>query len=431
MWKFVDISSRGGSRTSLEDTRGFVLPTVLMLMMVLSTISVFLLISSGDQQRAGRAMRESARSFYAADAGLQSAIANWDQGAFDTLLANAGDSLVMSPTTIENGCSYQLVYTRIDGGDSISDKLYSVASTGRTPGLDGATQRVGAIIVGEGGGESMAMIFGGDLIISANPHVLGPCGHVHVNGALDITASPTLAGRVSASDTVLVTGAPLDTLGNPITTAEYEPTMEIPDLIASDYCGEAEIIFDNTGHGLRVSTSETHDFNGGVAKWGWKYDDDKNMYYTDSQAVVEGVYCTNGNMEISTDLGQPGDPADVTFLATGSVVVNSNSFLTSAHSENLLFLAEGDLNLSGNFDAGTANFGGMIYGGAQCQFAGNLRHNGQIWCRDNPNPAGSEPLVDENIISGSMELTHECGGWLLDGQAGPAPLTERGWSHVW
>ena len=36
MWAFVDIGSRGGSKTSLEDTRGFVLPTVLMLMMVLS-----------------------------------------------------------------------------------------------------------------------------------------------------------------------------------------------------------------------------------------------------------------------------------------------------------------------------------------------------------------------------------------------------------
>ena len=128
MWEFVDISSRGGSKTSLEDRRGFVLPTVLMLMMVLSTIGVFLLRSSSDQQRAGRAMRESARAFYAGDAGIQSAIANWDQAAMDTVLATPGDSLVAALTTIENGCSYQVVYTRIDGGGT-NEWLYSVEST--------------------------------------------------------------------------------------------------------------------------------------------------------------------------------------------------------------------------------------------------------------------------------------------------------------
>ena len=139
MLKFADITRRGGSQTSFEDRRGFVLPTVIMLMMVLSTLTVFLLISSGDQQRAGRAIRESARSFYAADAGLNAVLAQWDSLSYDTLASNPGDSADLGWTTLDNGARYRAVFVRVDGGGTGS-ALYSVRVVGQGAGsLGGST----------------------------------------------------------------------------------------------------------------------------------------------------------------------------------------------------------------------------------------------------------------------------------------------------
>ncbi len=66
MLKITALTGRRGPQTSPEDRGGFALPTVLVLMVVLSTLTALLLASSSDAQRAGRAIRESALSFYAA-----------------------------------------------------------------------------------------------------------------------------------------------------------------------------------------------------------------------------------------------------------------------------------------------------------------------------------------------------------------------------
>ena len=63
--------------------------------------------------------------------------------AMDTLLATPGDSLVASWTTIENGCGYQVVYRRVDGGDTPT-MLYSVQSTGQSPGPNGGERGASA-----------------------------------------------------------------------------------------------------------------------------------------------------------------------------------------------------------------------------------------------------------------------------------------------
>ena len=128
----------GGSQTSPEDRRGFALATVLVLMVVLSSLTVFLLSSSGDMQRAGRAIRESARSFYAADAGVNAVLADWDSLRYDTLAPDPGDSADLGWTSLENGARYRPVLVRVDGGAAAS-VVHSVRILGQGKGAFGGS----------------------------------------------------------------------------------------------------------------------------------------------------------------------------------------------------------------------------------------------------------------------------------------------------
>ena len=118
MLKFADVTHRGRSRTSPENRRGFALPIVLVLMMVLSTLTVFLLASSSDAQRSGRAIRESARSFYAADAGLNEVLSDWESQSYAGDAPNPGDSFDLDWETLQNGTRFRAVVTRVDGGSA-------------------------------------------------------------------------------------------------------------------------------------------------------------------------------------------------------------------------------------------------------------------------------------------------------------------------
>ena len=164
MLKVADVTRRGRSQTSPENKRGFALPTVLVLMMVLSTLSVFLVSSSSDAQRAGRAIRESARSFYAADAGVNAVVAGWESLSYDTLAPNPGDSADLGWTTLENEARYRAVFVRVDGGTVGSD-IYSVRVVGQGAGsFGGSTTMFREIGAGSSGG-ALTLFDGGNAAI--------------------------------------------------------------------------------------------------------------------------------------------------------------------------------------------------------------------------------------------------------------------------
>ena len=138
----LNLERRYGFGPASGNEAGFALPAVLLLMTVLSTVSVFFLLTSSNQQRAARAMRESARSFYATEAGLNMVVAEWDSLRYDTLMTTPGDTLDLASKTLENGATYLAQLQRIDDGSD--DQLFSVAVQGRTSA--GANSLVGSIL---------------------------------------------------------------------------------------------------------------------------------------------------------------------------------------------------------------------------------------------------------------------------------------------
>ena len=432
-WIHYRAASKGGgepavghSGTSLVRTArdaGFALPIVVFALVLLGMIGGAALQASRDEILSAEAVSHSNQAFYAAEAGIHSAASNWDQVAMDTLMASPGDSLLGSWTSIENRCSYQLVYRRIDGGDT-SDKLYSVESTGRSPGLNGGRRRIGIIMKG-GYGLGAALVFGGDVDLSGNPTIKGECPDIHSNGDLDVSGTSTVAGNVSSSGTAWVGGTLQDTLGSSVTATSGAPEKPIPDLDPNDYCGEADYIFDGV-FGTEVATSTTRNLSTGTW-WGWKWSG--GTYTTDNDNVQPGVYCVNNDVEVGHQLGLPGAPLAITILTTMSVTIPGDPYVIPAHPDSLLIVAGGDVKLNGSPASGDQNFEGLVYAGSQCEISGTPVMYGQLICRDDPNPFGSEDWVFENRISGDLTLTYNCGGMLGGSRSGP--ISGRMWSHVW
>ncbi len=402
---------------------GFALPIVVFVLVMLGLIGSAALQRSHDEVLSAEAVNFSNQAFYAAEAGINNAVAGWDQSVLHPLIP--GDSLVDSWTTIANGCSYQVVYRRIDGGDA-GDRIYSVESTGRSPGLNG--RRKTGIVVRSNTGINSALTFGGDLQVGGNPTITGACPDIHTNGDLDIGGAATVAtvaGIVTTSGTAFIGGTLQDTLGNSLSPVEGVPQRPIPKLDPDDFCDEADYIFVGQW-GTEVSTMTTRNLNTGTW-WGWKWGGSK--YVTDNDNVAPGVYCMNNDVEIGNQLGTPSTPLSITILTTASITVPGDPYIVPAHSDSILLLAEGDLKLNGSPSGGDVNFEGLAYAGAQCEVSGTPRWHGQLICRDDPNPVDSENYASNNKISGDLQLSYSCGG-ILAGR-GPAPINGRTWSHIW
>lgn len=205
----------------MNNRSGFALPAVILLMFVLTTVSVFLINASSAQQKIGRAMRESSRSFYTATAGLNQVVAEWDSLRYDTLMVSTGDSLNLTWRTLENGTAYSTRIQRIDG--DTRHKLYSVEVQGRAAwGTMGASSNstVGVTLLWRkvwAMGDLASAIFAADGLKKASNNGM--------NSGVNVCATDSIGGLI-----VPIGG--LDYSGSPDEVFEGAPLLiEVPDIV--------------------------------------------------------------------------------------------------------------------------------------------------------------------------------------------------------
>lgn len=97
----------------MQSRRGFVLPTVILAITVMSLIAVAALTTATDERRASRATRESTLAMYAAEAGLRQTYGAWPAAVKNM---NPGDSLDLGWQTLPNRAAYRAVIHRVDKG---------------------------------------------------------------------------------------------------------------------------------------------------------------------------------------------------------------------------------------------------------------------------------------------------------------------------
>lgn len=223
-----------GNLRCRPDERGTALPTIIVLMVVLGFMTVAALQTTSDDRMAAHNVRESTRAFYAAEAGANLVVAQWDSLQYDTLMAAPGDSFDLGWRTLpENGASYRAVVQRVDNG---STPIYNLKVTGRTAGswggqslvslalttLAGSINVPGAITI-TGGGLNVGS--GGGVVVDGNDNVApgwapacdppgGPMPGITTPDSSFVTTSgaPLIAGSPAINEDPSFTSADFNTL---------------------------------------------------------------------------------------------------------------------------------------------------------------------------------------------------------------------------
>ena len=110
----------------MSNRKGFVLPSVIFAITIMSVIVVVALSTATDERRASRATRESTLAMYAAEAGLRQTYGAWPSAPVKAL--NPGDSLDLGWQNLPNKAAYRAVIHRVDKG---ALQEYNVVVQGR------------------------------------------------------------------------------------------------------------------------------------------------------------------------------------------------------------------------------------------------------------------------------------------------------------
>jgi hypothetical protein len=271
-------------------------------------------------------------------------------------------------------------------GDPYVDSNYRLVGTCRGETPDGGVAEVGIVLAAPA---FPAVVVNGDLTLPGTPDVLGPCAGVHTNGVLTVSGHPIVDGEVTSAEEVVGSGT-------------------IYNLLALDYCGQADYVLQD-GWAVEVPSGASTEITG-QGFMGWKWQSAQNTYSLAGNKAEPGTFCIIGNAKVTGNAGADGNPLQISIIATGSVDVGGNPKLVADHPDGILILAEGDVQISGNASGSTPAYAGLVYSGSQCQVNGTPDVGGHLLCHDSFDPPGAEDIVGQNKINGTPSVTYDCTG---------------------
>ncbi len=415
-----------------KNESGLALIAVLMAMMMLAVVGAALAAVGVVEFRTSINHRSATRALLLADAGATHALAlvRGPLSAYsyaDLLLGSDGAAgteddgyLVNFPglaeadalpdTGVQLGLGRYFVRLVNDdkdpSGSPFFDENNRLIAICRSETVDGGAAEVRVIMSAP---SFPAIATNGDLYMPGTPNILGRCAGIHSNQNLYINGTPTVDGTVTASGDVFAKNDIYTSEGARVTPG-YEKRMEIPDLDPLRYCDRADYLLKDGKLVTLESPPQTVDLSGGKTS-GWQYNNSSNLYTVQGKDAVPGTYCVHGNVKVSGNVGSAGNPLSITILATGSVGIDGTAIITSEHREDLLIVAEGDVELGGNVSGTTPQYSGLIYAGAQCGLNGNPMMEGRLLCYDQEDPVGAIDLIDDSKINGTPTIVYDCKGW--------------------
>ncbi len=412
---------------------GIALPSAMFALVAASILAAGVFASADLSAKATLNQERATRAMHVADAGISHVLSllrgqlrmhsltrilrgsdNAVPTADDRRLTNVAGSGYNLPTNDQipaagatfQGSTYVITITDdpMDGDASAATDLNGrllVRCQVTTP--DGASADITAVV---GAMPFPGVATDGHATYSGTPNILGACGSAHANGNINGTGTPTVALQATATGTAggnfkLPNGTNAPEVGGQV-------EVPIPDLAPLDHCVGADYRLRADGFVVPAATGIAEDANG-VEKYGWKRSSSAPVVYTLTSALaVPGTFCVEGNAVIAGVVGTAGAPLRMSVIATGSIDISGNPFIRADHDDNILLLAGGDLSISGNPTAGTDNFSGMVYAGAQCKTSGNFTVFGQLLCANGAQPAGSVNHTTLHDMSGNWTINFDC-----------------------
>jgi hypothetical protein len=422
--------------------RGSALIGVILLLMMMSALAAALTVSGRTETLVARNHQSAAQARTAAEAGLNHAV----QVTVDYLrtidpddIPNTLDALLADPTPLAGitfGASttiagaadpdarYEVllldeddpdrgVATNIDGdldatnnedGNELTDNNSTIVVRAVGYAANNSSVVLEAILSPVPLG---AIVTDGDLEISGSVAVSGAGASVHSNGDLTIDGgSATVSGPVTASGEYTGPAGPL----------EGQPEIPLPTVEAADYRHKANFILTSTGQivshpGGAVLCSVTTNPNACRPSHGWGFQGGEwSIGATDAPT---GTFYVEGPVEIAAN-----STLNITIIAEGSIDLSGSPTLT-ANTDELLFVTDADLDISGGVETDVVAQGQMLVH-EQVSISGNATLGGQLIVED---ATSLDPLVDVNSISGNVTIDY-------NGTLGSNLFFVTGWREV-
>jgi hypothetical protein len=418
-------------RSIRSNESGIALLTVLLAMGLLTALGAALTAVGVVEFRAAKNHHSASSALLLADAGAAHALAlmrgplsgysytdvlvgadgvggTEDDGIFTGYALTGDDALPDTGIILGDGRYYVRIVNddQDPSGDPYEDdnNRFVARCRGETP--DGGVAEVRVMLAAP---NFPAIATNGTLYLPGNPDIVGECGGVHANRIMSVSGRPTVAGDVTYYEDAVVSGTIYGTSGE-----EKEPKpgpwVDIPDYDPTDYCGDADYMLRNNK--LIALGPPDSEITLGKAL-GWQFDASSWTYQLNGNEAVGGKYCVYGNVKVIGNLGEPGNPLEISILATGSIQVGGVPIIEPANSNNILLMAGGDVQIGGTTTGlRSPYYAGLIYAGSQCQVGGTPYVDGHILCYDDPDPAGAVDLFDDNKINGTPTISYDCSGEL-------------------
>jgi cytoskeletal protein CcmA (bactofilin family) len=373
----------------LQDESGVALVTGLVIMVLLTAIGTYAIhMTEIDETIAGN-LKTSKQAFYVAEAGIQHAktFLNQNKGKWGDYAYATLDDAKATPLIPSTQLSTMGTYTVTiqDAGNNAR----SIRSTGTTASNASAVienlVRLGPFNPGK------ALTVGGDLTVSGSAAVNGG---LHTNGDLDINGNPTITGGATATGTCQTP------------CIQGQSAVTIPPINPANFKGKQD--FRLAADGTVYNSSDVALTAPGATWEGWDYNNGTGTWTMNSNTTKDATLYIEGNVKISGGPGSTETPWIATIIATGSIEVTghptirpplaSETSLFHSGTENLLFVAGKDLNISGN---STVSLEGILAAHEQVYVSGSTVLKGFVIAED------AAATVKEDTVGGNMILNYQ------------------------
>jgi len=315
--------------------KGFVLPSVIFAITIMSVIVVVALNTASDERRASRATRESTLAMYAAESGLRQTYGAWPSTTVKAM--NPGDSLDLGWQNLSNKAAYRTVIHRVDKGGL---QEYNVVVQGRrtdpTAGIVTIVGAVGGVPIFKYAvfAESIAYLGGGGVLDGYDSDVApyaaataDSTGNIRANGDIYVTKTTvrgdaTAAGAINYGSNGVVTGAatagatpdtPMDII--PCPTTGFTPAANVPTGPGISYSPSTGVLTVSSGATLTL-TDSSYFFSSilltGNSKLAVPGNPHVNVYLLDSLNATGGTLTNGGGSATAlsfTSCGTSATPA--------------------------------------------------------------------------------------------------------------------------
>jgi cytoskeletal protein CcmA (bactofilin family) len=249
-----------------------------------------------------------------------------------------------------------------------------------------------------------AFLVNGDLTAHGNIHIQGASGSVHANGNLVIDGNSADVSQNATSSGTFTTNQNWHAGGS---QGGGRPTINVPDIHASDYMGLADYKLTSTGQIQNlVNNVWTNCNTGGCATTGFTFSG--GAWSIAGNSAGTGTYYVEGDVTISGSPNGGGTGNNATNLAlsiisTGSINITGTPKFTPENSAKIQFVTDKDLTIGGNTDLDDPTIvEGQILVREQVAINGNPEFQGRVIVQNVTSTGG----LTTNSISGNPTITY-------------------------